>query len=67
MKEMNLEIGMKNRQVMLAMTLAQGKERFFYYSLLSGSLAILLPIAAIKTHDPKKAAPLVPLALLWTF
>ena len=52
MKEMNIEMAMKNRQVGMAMQMAVGKERFFYYSIFVFGAFSFLPIAAFKTKKP---------------
>ena len=49
---MQQEMGMKQRQAMMAMQMAMGKERFKYYSLFVGSLYIAVPIAAYKLRKP---------------
>ena len=67
MKEMGLEMGMRTRQCEISLKMAQGKERFWYYSLFVGSLALILPLAAIKQKDPKFIAGLVPMSLMWAF
>ena len=52
MKEMNIEMAMKNRQVGMAMQMAVGKERFHYYSIFVAGAFCFLPIAAFKTKKP---------------
>ena len=44
-----------------------GKERFWYYSVFVGTLACVLPIAAIKQKKPALFGPLLPLGLGWSF
>ena len=46
---------------------AMGKERFWYLSVFVGTLGLILPIAALKKHNPLLLAPLFPLSLLWSF
>ena len=61
------EMGQKGRQAGMSMGNAIGKERFRYYSFFFGTLAIVLPLASHKTHNPVMLAPLVPLSILWLF
>ena len=66
-KSMQIEMAMKQRQAQMAMQTALAKERFKYFNGFMGTLMVLLPIGAYKTHNPKMIAPLVPLTLVWCY
>ena len=51
----------------MAMQSAIGKERFKYISLFVGTVYLLAPIGAAKTHNPLILIPMVPLGVLWAF
>ena len=51
----------------MSMQLAIARERFWYYSVFVGTLAIVLPIGAIKTRNPKIMGPLFPMSVSWTY
>ena len=67
MKEMQLEQGMKQRQMMMSFQMGMGKERFWYYSVFVGTMYVLLPIGAIKTKNPAMIVGLFPMSVGWTF
>ena len=52
---------MRERQ--MAMQIGAARKRFEYYAIFVTPLALLLPIAAIKTKNPKLIAPLWPLSI----
>ena len=58
---------MKQRQMMLAFQMGMGKERFWYYSVFVGIMYVLLPIGAVKKHNPAMLVGLLPMTLGWTF
>ena len=49
MREMQIEMAIKQRQAQLAAQVALGKERFKYYSFVVGLAWFFLPIGAFKT------------------
>ena len=67
MRANQIEMAMKQRQAQIAMGQAMGREQFHYYSILVGLVYFFLPLGAIKTHNPKMLAPLLPLGFMWTF
>ena len=67
MRAMQVEMQMKMRQAGMSMQLAIARERFWYYSLFVGTLFTVLPLAAIKTHNPRLLGPLFPMGISWTF
>ena len=49
------------------MMMAMGKQSFSYYSIFVGTLWLILPIAAIKKHNPALLGPLFPMSIAWTY
>ena len=56
MKKMQIEVGMKNRQMELATRIAMGRERLKYISVLTGTVWLVCPIVAYLKKTP---APLI--------
>ena len=67
MRNLQIEMAMKNRQMMIAEQMANGKERFKYFKIFMGLVATATTLGAIKTRDPKLLAPLFPLSVLCSF
>ena len=67
MRAMQIEMGMKQRQAMMASQMAMGKERFKYYSVFVGLAYIGLPIGAYKKKNPAMLIGLVPMSIGWSF
>merc|ERR1712178_85635 len=51
----------------MSMQLAMARRQFQYWTVFVTPLALLLPIAAIKTKKPQLIAPLWPLGIVTTF
>ena len=51
----------------ISMQLAMARRQFQYWTVFVTPLALLLPIAAIKTKKPQLIAPLWPLGIVTTF
>ena len=64
---MQIELTIKQRQCNLAAQIAMGKERFKYYNFVFSLALVLLPIAAMQTHNPRYLIPLVPLTTGFCF
>ena len=67
MRENQIEMAMKNRQAEMSMRMAEGKERFFYYSIFVGILWIVCPLAALKTRKIEALTPCIVTGFGWTF
>ena len=66
-REMSQEIGLKQRQMGMAMGIAMAKQRFYYFSFFFGTLCLALPTMAYKTKQTIFLAPLLPLGFAWCF
>ena len=66
-REMSQELGLKQRQMGMAMGIAMAKQRFYYFSFFFGTLCLVLPTLALRTKKPALLVPLLPLGCMWCF
>ena len=67
MRQMQIEIAMKNRQMMIATQSAMMRQRLHYLEIFMGLGFIAALGASLKKHDPKPLVALFPFTVAWCF
>ena len=67
LKRQNLEFGMRMRASMIAAKIAEGKERFKYYSVFVLTLWVKLPILSYIRQKPLMLLGLFPASFSWVY
>merc|ERR1712115_201667 len=67
MQQTQVEMALKNRELMMAVKLAQAKDRLHWFGAFTATVACFSIIGAIKTRKATPLAPLLPLGFLTGF